>query len=110
MKLFRNKIVIGILCIIAGLLISYAALPALQSNMQGTYASVVRMKEAVQAGTQITAEMVETVSIPQILVPNGIRNVTEVVGQYANTELYAGDYLTNSKVSATLEGENALSA
>jgi pilus assembly protein CpaB len=110
MKLFRNKYVIGILCILVGILISFAALPALQGNMQGTYASAVRMKETVQAGTQITADMVETVSIPQSLIQDGIGNVTDAAGKYANTELYAGDYLTNAKVSATLSGQNALSA
>jgi pilus assembly protein CpaB len=110
MKLFRNKYVIGILCIIAGVLISFAALPALQGSMQGAYASAVRMKETVQAGTQITADMLETVNVPQSLIQDGIGNISNAAGKYANTELYAGDYLTNAKISATLSGQNALSA
>ena len=110
MKLIRNKYVIGILCILAGILISFAALPALQGNMQGTYTSAVRMKETVQAGTQITADMVEAVNVPQSLIQDGIGNITDAAGKYANTELYAGDYLTKAKVSAALSGQNALSA
>jgi pilus assembly protein CpaB len=110
MKLLRNKFVIGVLCIIAGVFISFAALPALQGNMQGTYASALRMKETVQAGKQITVDMLETVSVPENLVQDGIGNVSDAVGKYANTELYTGDYLTNAKVSATLGGQSALSA
>lgn len=110
MRLFKNKFVIGLLCILSGVLISFAALPALQENLQGTYTSAVRMNQTVQAGTQITAEMVETVNIPENLVQDGIRNVSDAVGKYANTELYAGDYLTNAKVSKVLSGQNALAA
>ncbi len=108
MKLFRNKYVIGILCIFAGILISFAALPAMQG--QGAYTSAVRMKESVQAGTQITADMVEAVSVPQSLIQGGIGNITDAAGKYANTELYTGDYLTKAKVSAALSGQNVLSA
>lgn len=110
MKLLRNKFVIGILCIIAGILVSFAALPALQGTIQGDNTSAVRMKQAVQAGTKITADMVETVVVPESVVPGGIKTVSEATGKYANTELYAGDYLTATKVSATPTGQNALSA
>ncbi len=110
MKLLRNKFVIGFLCILVSILISFAALPALQGGMQGSYINAVRMKESVQAATQVTADMMETVSIPQGLIQNGIEKVSDVAGKYANTELYAGDYLTNAKVSASLARESALSA
>jgi len=109
MKLLKNRIVIGIICIIVGLLLSFAVLPALQNNGQSTV-SAVRMKEPVQGGTQITAEMVETVKIPQNLVQGSIVDTSSVVGRYANARLYAGDYLTGGKLSATPEEQNAFAA
>jgi len=108
-KLLKNKFVVGILCIIVGLLIGFVAMPELQ-NGQGGQISVVRMKKSVSAGEKITVEMVETVSIPKSLLPNGIDSTAAAIGKYANTELYAGDYLTNEKLSATPEEQNALAA
>lgn len=108
MKFLKNRFVIGALCIIAALLIAFFALPALQGSQNTT--SVVRMTENVTAGTQITAGMVETVSIPEDVVEDGISTVSLVVGQYAATDLYTGDYLTAAKLSYTLAEQNSFPA
>ena len=110
MKLLKNRFVIGGLCILLGLLFSFVAIPALQSSNQGEATNVVRMKVSVQAGAQITADMVETVSIPEKLVKGGINDTASVVGKYTNANLYAGDYLTAAKLSATLAEQNSFSA
>lgn len=110
MKLLKNRFVIGILCIIAALLFSFVALPALQGGSQSTYISVVRMKQPVEAGTQLTAEMLETVSVPEKLVAGGIRDNSSAVGRYAAANLYAGDYLTAEKLSATLAEQDSFPA
>lgn len=108
MKFLKNRFVIGALCIIAALLIAFFALPALQGSQNTT--SVVRMTEDVTAGTQITTEMVETVSVPETLVEGGISSVSLVVGQYAAADLYTGDYLTTAKLSSTLAEQNSFPA
>ena len=110
MKLLKNKFVIGTICIIAGLLLTFIALPALQGSNQGAYTNVIRLKKTVQSGTQISAEMVETVKIPETIVKKSIGDISSVVGKYANTELYDGDYLTIDKLSNTLEENNLLAA
>ena len=110
MKLLKNKFVVGILCIIVGLLIGFMAMPELQQSGLGVQISVVRMKKPVSAGERITAEMVETVSTPKSVLPNGIDGTATAIGKYANTELYAGDFLTNEKLSATAELQNSLAA
>ena len=110
MKLLKNRFVIGALCILLGLLFSFVAVPALQSSSQGAVTNAVRMKVSAQAGAQITADMVEVVSIPEKLVNGGISDTASVVGKYANTNLYAGDYLTTAKLSATLVEQNSFSA
>jgi pilus assembly protein CpaB len=108
MKFLKNRFVIGALCVIAALLIAFFALPALQGSQNTT--SVVRMTEDVTAGTQITAGMVETVSVPEDVVDGGISTASSVVGQYAMVDLYAGDYLTAVKLSSTLAEQNSFPA
>ena len=108
MKFLKNRFIIGALCIIAALLIAFFALPALQGSKSTV--SAVRMTEDVTAGTQITAEMVETVNVPEDVVEDGISTVSLVVGQYAAADLYTGDYLTVAKISSTLAEQNSFPA
>ena len=68
------------------------------------------MKQTVQAGTQITADMVETVSVPENLIENGISDAAIAVGQYAAADLYGGDYLTTPKLTDTLAEQSLFSA
>jgi len=110
MKLLKNRVVIGVLCIIAGLLFSFIALPALQNSGQEALVSVIRTKAPVEAGALITAEMLETVEVPENLVAGGITDASSAIGQYANTDLYAGDFLTLEKISATLSAQDPFSA
>jgi pilus assembly protein CpaB len=110
MKLLRNKFVIGILCILTALGLSFVALPALLGAGQKAAVTAVRLKEPVSAGMRITTDMLETVKVPQNLVKNGIFEPSQAVGRYAKTDLYAGDYLTNAKTSTTQAGQNPFSA
>jgi pilus assembly protein CpaB len=110
MKLLKNKLVIGTLCILLGLLFSFVALPALFDSGPSAEVSAVRMKVPVQAGAQITAEMVEIVSVPEHLAGGNLRDIASAVGQYANADLYAGDYLTAAKLSVVLPERHLLSA
>ena len=71
MKLLKNKFVIGTLFIILALVFSFAALPELIGGSESETVSVLRMKQTVKAETQITADMVETVSVPKNVVQNG---------------------------------------
>lgn len=110
MRFFKNRFVIGILCIIIALLIAFFALPSLQSGSQGAYFSAVRMKQPIEAGTQLTAEMLETVSVPETLVEGGISDISLAVGKYTAVDLYAGDYLSADKLSDTLAEQNSFPA
>jgi pilus assembly protein CpaB len=54
--------------------------------------------------------MVETEKMPVGLVEGSISNVSCVLGRYANTNLYAGDYLTAEKLSASLKETDTMAA
>lgn len=110
MKLLKNRVVIGTLCIITGLLFSFVALPVLQNSGQEALISVIRMKAPVETGALITADMLETVDVPENIVAGGINDASSAIGRYANTDLYAGDFLTSEKLSATLTEQDPFSA
>ncbi len=108
MRLFKNRIFAGVLCIVSALLIGFVAVPVLSGSQSQT--SVVRMTEYVAVGTQITEAMVETVSVPEGVVSGSINSVSSVVGKYAGTDLLTGDYLTSAKLTDTLEEVDSFSA
>ena len=110
MRFFKNRFFIGILCIIIALLLVFLALPSLQSGNQGAYVSAVRMKQPIEAGTQLTAEMLETVSVPEKLIEGRTSDISLAVGKYAAVDLYAGDYLTAEKLSDALVEQNSFPA
>ncbi len=110
MKLLRNKFVIGTLCIVLALVFAFVALPALTGSGESKTVSVLRMTQTVSEGTQITADMLEIVSVPKSLGQNGISEQSEAIGQYAAAKLYAGDYLMTEKLTATLAEHNLFSA
>jgi pilus assembly protein CpaB len=109
MKLLRNKFVIGTLCIVLALLFAFVALPALTGSGESEKVSVLRMKQTVQVGTQLAADMLETVNVPKSLVQKGISELSLAVGKYAVANLYAGDYLTTEKLTTTLAEQNLFS-
>jgi pilus assembly protein CpaB len=101
MKLLRNRIVIGILCIAVAITLSFAVLPAIHGTNGGITTTAIRMKKTVQAGTRITTDMVEAVIVPLTLVQGTVDSADVAAGKYANTTLYAGDYLSDQKLSAS---------
>lgn len=109
MKIFRNRVFLGILCIVLGLLIGFVILPAMTNNGADTRPVVV-MKTAVQAGTQITADMVTTQELPKSAFPDALTKTDIAIGQYATANLYAGDVFTAAKLSDTLEATDIMAA
>ena len=60
----------------------------------------VRLRVDVYKGTQITAAHLEIISVPDYSLPAGVyRTAADVIGKYATSQLYAGDYLTPGKIS-----------
>lgn len=102
MKLIRNKFIIGILCIAIGVTAGFILLPKSQRN-EISMTQVVRLTQNVKAGEQLTAENLETTTIPAANVPSGASSSVDTYrGKYAVTQLFAGDILTATKVRDTL--------
>ena len=107
MKIFRNRTVIGVLCILLALIICFGVTP-LFSRSASEKTEIVRVTKDIREGDEITAEMVQTVEVGAYNLPqNLMTDKKEVIGKYATADLAAGDYILSSKLSAVPAAENA---
>ena len=107
MKIFRNRTVVGVLCILLALIICFGVTP-LFSRSASEKTEIVRVTKDIKEGDEITAEMVQTVEVGAYNLPqNLMTDKKEVVGKYATADLAAGDYILSSKLSAVPAAENA---
>lgn len=107
MKIFRNRTVIGVLCILLALIICFGVTP-LFSRSASEKTEIIRVTKDIKEGDEITAEMVQTVEVGAYNLPqNLMTDKKEIVGKYATADLAAGDYILSSKLSAVPAAENA---
>ena len=107
MKIFRNRTVIGVLCILLALVICFGVTP-LFSRSASEKAEIVRVTADIKEGDEITAEMVQTVEVGAYNLPSGIMTEKdEVIGKFATADLKVGDYILDSKLSYEPAAENA---
>ena len=106
MSLFKNRTVVGVICILLSLLICFGVTPLFnQSVSQKT--EIVRVVKEIKAGEEITKEMVQTAEVGGFGLPdNVLRQSESVVGKYATADLSVGDYILNTKLSDTPAAEN----
>ncbi len=104
-KPFSSRTVIGVVCIVLALLITFGVAP-LVNSFTDQKVDIVRLKADVPRGQIITADHLEVVNVGSYNLPNNvIKDGKAVVGKYAATDLYAGDYLFDSKL--TLDNKSA---
>ena len=107
MKIFRNRTVVGVLCILLALIICFGVTP-LFSRSASEKTEIIRVTKDIKEGDEITAEMVQTVEVGAYNLPqNLMADKKDVVGKYATADLAAGDYILSSKLSAVPAAENA---
>lgn len=98
-EVFRNKTVIGITIVVIALIVGFGLVPLLNSVVNASV-TVVRAKEDIQQGTQITQAMLETVKVGKLNLPHGIETQESmVVGKYAATEIIQNDMVFAGKIS-----------
>lgn len=100
-NLLKNRIVVGLLCIIAALIICFGLTPMFNDALKSKV-ELVRVITEIKKGDQITAGMVGTVETGGYNLPHDlVYKKEDVVGKYANADLYEGDYILKSKLSDT---------
>ena len=95
------RLLYGILSIILALIIAFIAIPAVTRKTAST-TEIIRIVETVYAGECITETDLETVTVGNFNLPQSLATKPEdVIGTYAVTNLYPGDYVLPQKVSNT---------
>lgn len=107
MSLFKNRTVIGVICILLSLLICFGVTPLFNKSVSQK-TEIVRVVKEIKAGDEITKDTVQTVEVGGFGLPdNVIRQSETVIGKYAKADLSVGDYILNTKLSDTPAAENA---
>lgn len=106
-KLIKNRIVLGLICIVVSLLICFGITRMFNDALKSKV-TLVRVTKEIRTGEQITDKMVTSVEAGGYNLPsNVIYKIEDVVGKYANADLYKGDYILKSKLSDTPMLRNA---
>lgn len=107
MSLFKNRTVVGVICILLSLLICFGVTPLFNKSISQK-TEIVRVAKEIKAGDEITKDMIQTVEVGGFGLPeNVIRQSETVIGKYAKADLSVGDYILNTKLSDTPAAENA---
>ncbi|MSU03557.1 Flp pilus assembly protein CpaB [Tissierella pigra] len=107
MGFFKNRTVIGVICILLSLLICFGLTPLFNKGMSKK-TEIVRVVKEIKAGDEITKDMVQVIEVGRFNLPeNIIRTKDNVIGKYATSDLGIGDYILNTKLSDMPAAENA---
>ena len=97
----NNRFIYGIISIVFAAIIAFIAIPAVTSKTSST-CEIVRIKNSVNRGEQITEDDLELVEVGEFNLPSTLaKKISDVAGTYAATNLYTGDYILPEKVSRT---------
>lgn len=97
----KNRTILGVIFSVVAIVVMFVVAPYFNSIATNDV-DCVRLKADILRGTQITAAHLEIVSVPSHAIPAGTyKTAAEVVGKYATSQLYAGDYLTTGKLSTS---------
>jgi hypothetical protein len=103
MNLFRNKFLIGLICIALGLAVGFLAIPKLKGKDSLEHVKAIRLRQTVPEGTLITDDMVESIEINPSLIPaDTITDLALVINRYSQVPIFSGDYLTLEKLTDEL--------
>lgn len=106
MKLFKNRTVLGVLCIAIALVICFVITPLFNASA-ANLTTIVRIKNDIKVGTEITSKDIETVEVGAYNLPsNVVKKPDDVVGKYAAVELLKDEYVLSTKISDTPATEN----
>ncbi len=98
-KLFQNKILLGIICIVLSAILSFVILPGINKN-KGETVKVIKLKTDITAGTTITEEMLEEKEVGSYGIPqNTVKDKDEIVGKFASVDIMKDDLILSDKIS-----------
>ncbi len=107
MKFLKNRTVLGVVCIALALIICFAITPLFNASKSSTM-KIVRIKNDLKIGQEITSKDIEIVEVGAYNMPSEVVQKSEdVVGKYAASEMIKGEYVLAAKISDSPASENA---
>ena len=100
MKIFKNKAVVGLLCILVGVLVAFIAIPGVIAK-ETALAVVYTASEYVEPGKFITDDMFVKQEIPAALAPENAAGLDNILGKRAVSVIYPADIFTTAKLTGT---------
>ena len=98
MKIFKNKIFTGVICLLLAGVITFVIIPK-AVNVRSATTTVVKLKNNIAYGTEITSDMLITEKVGSFGLPNDvITDTSKVIGMCASSKLYSSDSLTPNKL------------
>ena len=95
----KNRTIIGVICVIAALVLSFAVAP-LVNRFSDSRLEIVCVKRDVTKGNQLTDDDIQTVTVGGYGLPAGvIRDKAAVIGKYAACDMVSEDILLPSKLT-----------
>lgn len=99
MKIFQNKIFVGVGCVVLAAVMAFILLPSVSRSRNGTV-KILKLKENISAGTQIDEKMLEEKEVGKYGLPESIVNDKDkVVGKFAVCSISSDDLILSSKLS-----------
>ena len=93
----KNRTIIGIICMALAVVMTFVVAPIV-TNITSDTTKIVRLTQDVKQGSPITEDVVEVVKVDKDSIPAGaIEDKSDVVGKYAASNLYTGDFFTKEK-------------
>jgi len=95
----KNRTIIGVICMVLAVVVTFVVAPLVNKLSMDT-SEVVRLSSDVKQGVQITSDHLEVVKVKTDTIPSGVvKDPKDIIGKYASSALYAGDYLTSAKLT-----------
>lgn len=95
----KTRTIIGVICVIAALVLSFAVAP-LVNRFSDSRFEIVCVKRAVTKGHQLTDDDIQTVTVGGYGLPDDvIRDKSVVIGKYAACDMVSDDFILPSKLT-----------
>lgn len=106
MSFLKNRTVIGIICIVLSLIICFALTPLFNAGV-AKKTTILRVAKDIKAGEEITKNMIKTVEVGSYNLPENVfKDMSQVVGKYAKTDMLVDDYILVGKITDEPASEN----
>ena len=95
----KNRTIIGVICVVAALILSFAVAP-LVNRFSDSRFEIVCVKRDITKGHQITEDDIETVTVGGYSLPSDvIKDKAAVIGKYAACDMVSEDFILPSKLT-----------